>query len=221
MRAIGVVIWMCLGCVRAREPVRWRAGGLEALVDGALARAGLEPGRARGYAERARLAALLPEVRVGAARAQRYDETVATTLTEAERSRLGAGAGDSVALEVRATWRLDRLLAHPQELAAARAAVAEARAERVLAGEVIHAYFEALRARRRAARAGPEQRAERELDAREAAARLAALAGVLPPELAVPAGAGAGTGTGTGIERLRPAAPAEADLASEGADEVP
>ena len=171
--------------------------------------------------QRARLAALLPEVRVGAARAQRYDETVATTLTEAERSRLGAGAGDSVALEVRATWRLDRLLAHPQELAAARAAVAEARAERVLAGEVIHAYFEALRARRRAARAGPEQRAERELDAREAAARLAALAGVLPPELAVPAGAGAGTGTGTGIERLRPAAPAEADLASEGADEVP
>jgi len=158
--------------------------GLDALVAGAARRAGLDPGRARGFARRARLAALLPEVRVAVARSLRYDESLATALAQPEQSRIGAA--DNLAFEVRALWRLDRLAAHPQELAAGRDAVAASHALRALEAEVIQAYFRALRARQAAARAGPDERWQREIDAREAAARLAALTGRLPLEL-VPA----------------------------------
>jgi hypothetical protein len=97
---------------------------LSALARGALAaarRAEQAPERERaldGLASRARVSALLPEVRFRAARTR--DETLRLTPTTDDPYRVSLAGGDAVVLEGAATFRLSRLLFVDEELAVER-----------------------------------------------------------------------------------------------------
>jgi hypothetical protein len=97
---------------------------LSALARGALVaarRAELAPERERaldGLSSRARLSALLPEVRFRAARTR--DETLRLTPTTDDPYRFSLAGGDAVVLEGAATFRLSRLLFADEELAVER-----------------------------------------------------------------------------------------------------
>lgn len=169
----------CAGPARAprnREP---RLAAIDQLLRAATRRAGLDPDGTRALGRRARIAALLPEVRAGLARTLSRDQSLSQWDAG---ERLGASADDRLGFDVHLTWRLDRLLAHPLELAAGREAAAQARARRELESEVLRAYFEAIRARRRVDRAlrdgaPSDEREDLELEAEAALARLVALTG--------------------------------------------
>jgi hypothetical protein len=100
------------------------ASALSVLARGALAaarRADLTPERERaldGIASRARVSALLPEVRFRAARTR--DETLRLTPTTDDPYRFSLAGGDAVVLEGAATFRLSRLLFADEELAVER-----------------------------------------------------------------------------------------------------
>jgi hypothetical protein len=110
------------------------AATLSVLARGALAaarRAEHAPERERaldGLASRARVSALLPEVRFRAARTR--DETLRLTPTTDDPYRFSLAGGDAVVLEGAATFRLSRLLFADEELAVERL-----RLERERAGE--------------------------------------------------------------------------------------
>jgi len=119
--------------------------------------AGLDRSRARGLARRARLAGLLPSVTVRAGRNTRWQDA------EPDVDR-------GMAVEARASWRLDRLLFDGRELQIASAEAARRRERRQLASRVIRAYYHWQRTA--AAAAGQPRSASR---AEEAAAELDAL----------------------------------------------
>jgi hypothetical protein len=119
--------------------------------------AGLARSPARGLARRARLAGLLPSLTVRAGRNTRWQDA------EPDVDR-------GVAVEARASWRLDRLLFDGRELQIASAETARRRERRQLASRVIRAYYHWQRTA--AAAAGQPRWASR---AEEAAAELDAL----------------------------------------------
>jgi hypothetical protein len=100
------------------------ASSLSTLARGALAaarRAEKTPERERaldGLATRARVSALLPEVRVRAARTR--DETLRLAPTADDPYRVSLAGGDAVVLEGSATFRLSRLVFADEELAVER-----------------------------------------------------------------------------------------------------
>lgn len=114
----------------------------------AYAAAGLDRAPARGWIRRARLAGLVPWVSVRAGR-------------DASWQTDDPAIGQRTDLEVRATWRLDRLVFDGRELQVASIEAARRRERRELASRVIRAYF----AWRRAAARGRGDEPAAELDA--------------------------------------------------------
>jgi hypothetical protein len=118
------------------EPRRAVHGpGVGAVLVAAYAAAGLDHDPQDSWIRRARLAGLVPWVTVRTARDTSWQDD-------------NSDVGHSTSLELRATWRLDRLLFDGRELQVAAVELARHRERRRLASRVIRAYF----AWRRAAR---------------------------------------------------------------------
>ena len=121
---------------RAVVPVALRRGGpaIADVLAAAYRAAGLDREPTRGWIRRARLAGLVPWLSVRTGRDTNWQDD--------------DGVVDhGMALEVRATWRLDRLVFDGRELQVASVEAARRRERRQLAGTVIQAYFTWRRAR--------------------------------------------------------------------------
>lgn len=103
------------------------------VIAAAYAAAGLDRDPARGIARRARLSGLVPVVSVRTSRSAswRDDDGVLA----------GPDVGRGQTWDVRATWRLDRLVFEPREIQAASLATARHRERRRLARVVVRSYF--------------------------------------------------------------------------------
>jgi hypothetical protein len=110
----------------ARVPVHGPSVG--AVLAAAYADAGLDRDPGGGWIRRARIAGLIPWVTVRTA----YDTSWQDPQSD---------VGHSTALEVRATWRLDRLLFDSRELQVAALEASRRRERRRLAARVIRSYF--------------------------------------------------------------------------------
>lgn len=111
------------------EPRRAVHGpGVSAVLAAAYAAAGLDRDPRDSWLRRARLAGLVPWVTVRTTRDTSWQDD-------------SAEIGHSTSLELRATWRLDRLLFDGHELQVAAIASARHRERRRLAARVIRAYF--------------------------------------------------------------------------------
>jgi hypothetical protein len=106
------------------------AGGppIGAVLSAAYAAAGLDRDPSRSWIRRARLGGLVPWVTVRTTRDTSWQDSQSEV-------------GHSTSLEVRATWRLDRLLFDGRELQVAAIESARRRERRRLANRVIHSYF--------------------------------------------------------------------------------
>jgi hypothetical protein len=105
----------------------WRPAMADVLV-AAYAAAGLDRDPGPGWTRRARLAGLVPWVTVRATRDTSWQDS-------------DPEVGHSETVEVRATWRLDRLLFDGRELQVADLAASRRRERRRLEARVIRAYF--------------------------------------------------------------------------------
>lgn len=138
-------------------PARLRGPAIAAVLKAAYRAAGLDRDPSRGWIRRARLAGLIPwlTVRTGRDASWQSDEV---------------SVDHGMAVDIRATWRLDRLAFDGRELQVASIESARRRERRRLASRVIRTYFTWQRASARAGRvAGTRSRAL------EAAAELDAL----------------------------------------------
>jgi len=102
--------------------------GISAVLAAAYAAAGLDHDPQDSWIRRARLSGLVPWVTL---------RTTRDTSWQDEHSEVGHGSS----LELRATWRLDRLLFDAKELQVAAVEAARRRERRRLAARVIRAYF--------------------------------------------------------------------------------
>ena len=102
--------------------------GISAVLAAAYAAAGLDHDPQDSWIRRARLGGLVPWVTL---------RTTRDTSWQDEHSEVGHGAS----FELRATWRLDRLLFDAKELQVAAVEAARRRERRRLAARVIRAYF--------------------------------------------------------------------------------
>jgi len=145
------------------------APSIASVLSAAYSAAGLDHDPARGWIRRARVAGLVPWVTVRTGRDTTWHDNDPVI-------------GHGTAIEVRATWRLDRLVFDGRELQVASIEAARRRERRRLANQVIRAYFGWRRAVGQAAsRPGWIDRVE------EAAAELDALTdGWFTEELAAP-----------------------------------
>ncbi len=135
----------------AREPLsidprilsaRTDEPSVEDLVHAALGSRRFDPGRASEARERARLSALMPQLRVGVTRGTGWD--LRTQQTSTSDSAVLAN-DDSWSVVGSATFRLDRLVFSPNETPLF---VEERRLEELrlrLVREIVHAYYERLR----------------------------------------------------------------------------
>lgn len=98
------------------------------VLEAAYRAAGLHRDVGRGFARRARLAGLVPWLSVRTARGTNWHD-------------LEQDVGRSSTIEVRATWRLDRLVFEPRELQISTLEATRRRERRRLAQHVIRAYF--------------------------------------------------------------------------------
>jgi len=112
----------------AGERVAVRGPSVGAVLTAAYAAAGLDRDPGRSWIRRARVAGLVPWVTV---------RTVRDTSWQDDQSEVG----HSTSLELRATWRLDRLLFDGRELQVAALEASRRRERRRLATRVIRAYF--------------------------------------------------------------------------------
>jgi len=139
--------------------------------------AGLEPGRAQGWARRSRLAGLFPQLTLRVLRAFERDEGVTTTSAS---DRLDIDLGNDLVLEGRATWDLSRLVFDPAELRAAREG-ARLRVDLTnLESEVTRLYFQRRRAQVEMVLTPPADAAEearRRLELEELGAQIDSLTG--------------------------------------------
>lgn len=110
----------------ARVPVH--GPSVAAVLTAAYVAAGLDRDPGNGWIRHARLAGLVPWVTVRTARDTSWQEPQSEV-------------GHSTALEVRATWRLDRLLFDSRELQVAALEASRRRERRRLAARVIRSYF--------------------------------------------------------------------------------
>lgn len=136
----------------------------------ALRTAGFPESRARLYSlqSRARSSALLPTLRLRAARTT--DESLRLTPTIDDPYRYTQAGGASLLFEARMDWKLDRLIFADEELGVERLRNDRANAEARLADRVLKLLVAWQRARLRAGDTGlePEQRALAGLEALEA-----------------------------------------------------
>ena len=112
---------------------------IAAVIEAAYAAAGLAGDPAHGWLRRARISGLVPWVTLRGARATTWSEPT-------------TNVGHTTTYEVRATWRLDRLLYDGRELQIAAAEAARRREKRRIANRVIRSYFTWQRARHAAVR---------------------------------------------------------------------
>ena len=110
----------------ARTPVH--GPSVAAVLTAAYASAGLDRDPGKSWIRRARIAGLVPWLTVRTARDTSWQEPQSEV-------------GHSTALEVRATWRLDRLLFDSRELQVAALEASRRRERRRLAARVIRSYF--------------------------------------------------------------------------------
>ena len=110
------------------------APSIDEVLAAAYAAAGLDRAPGRGLARRARLTGLVPWISVRTGQNARWRDDV-------------PDVGRGTAVEVRATWRLDRLVFEPRELQIATLEAARRRERRQLAEHVIQTYFGWKRAR--------------------------------------------------------------------------
>jgi hypothetical protein len=142
------------------EPARRRAGApppaaLRAAFEGdppvavlrgaATALALAEPERARSLVDRARWAALLPELRVRVDR--RFSRTESLDLARADplATPVGVDSINDMRYECRATWDLGRIVFNPDEVGASTHALRMAEVRREIETVVIRLYFERRR----------------------------------------------------------------------------
>jgi hypothetical protein len=126
--------------------------------------AGLDRSSAGSWTRRSRLAGLMPYLTVRTGRDTTWDDDGSN------------GVGHSQVVDVRATWRLDRLVFDGHELQVATIEAARRRERRRLASRVIRAYFAWRRAALRVpAATSPGESAWRGARADEAVAELDAL----------------------------------------------
>ncbi|HEY3500136.1 MAG TPA: hypothetical protein VGK73_35845 [Polyangiaceae bacterium] len=121
-----------------------------------------------GMATRARASALLPELRLRAARAQ--DQSLRLTPTSDDPYRFTQDGGDDFVLEARATFKLDRLVFADEEIQIGRLELERDRAAERLAARIValvgawHRALSAARGADEASRAGAEfERLEAEM----------------------------------------------------------
>lgn len=141
-----------------RAPVeRVAAPPIAAVLTAAYAAAGLDRTLGPGFVRRARLGGLVPWISV-------------RTGTDARWREADPDVGRGTMVEVRATWRLDRLVFDPRELQVAAMDVTRRRERRRLADQVIRTYFAWRRALSASSPASPRaasgaEQAAAELDA--------------------------------------------------------
>lgn len=145
----------------------------------ALEHAGFDRARARVHAmvSRARYSALLPDLRLRAAR--RTDETLRLTPTLDDPYRYTLAGGSDLSFEASLTWRLDRLLFDDPELSAERLLAQRSERMQALARQVLDVLFDWQRARlaERAPGALREEREQAALEELEARTRLFVMTG--------------------------------------------
>lgn len=140
------------------ERARTFAPPVASVVAAAHRAAGLRDDPTASWRRRSRLSALLPSVSVRAGQNHAWLDVIDPTIRR------------GVALDVRASWRIDRLLFDPNEPRIAMLDVARRRDKRRVAMEAIHVYFDWL-----AASAAAERDDRAAVDAAEKAAELDAL----------------------------------------------
>jgi hypothetical protein len=142
------------GELRANDVPKRRVDGppIAGVLAAAYTAAGLDRDLSRGWIRRARLAGLVPWISVRTGR---------NTSWETSAPEVDYG----VAIEVRATWRLDRLVFDGRELQVASVEAARRRERRRLASRVIRAYFAWRRASERFGGRDRADEAAAELDA--------------------------------------------------------
>jgi len=128
MRALVALLVLAPALVRA-EPRVVRAPDVKVVVAAAIRHAGLAGDPGKGLRTRARWAGLAPWITVRAARDIGWNEDNLAKVDHGE------------VLEVRATWRLDRLVFDSSAARAHGLDASRARARRALTREVIHLYF--------------------------------------------------------------------------------
>jgi hypothetical protein len=133
MRAMVVIAVLLAGHGAAadggsRELDEVRGPSIGAVLKAAYASAGLDRDPGSGWIRRARIAGLIPWLTVRTARDTSWQEPQ-------------ADVGHSTVIDVRATWRLDRLLFDSRELQVAAFEAARRRERRRLANQVIRSYF--------------------------------------------------------------------------------
>lgn len=138
-----VAAFVAVATVVAAVPARAGEPTVGEVQAAAVRSAGLSPEDALDVAGRARVAALLPAVRVRVARDLDRDESLA--LEPGRADQLGLDASDRLILEVRAEWDLARLAFEPGELTALESAARLARDRRELIEAVTRLYFERRR----------------------------------------------------------------------------
>jgi hypothetical protein len=155
---------------------------IDRLRRAASALAGADPERARSFVERARWAALLPEVRVRVDR--RFGRTESLDLggsaQEAVASPVGVDTINDLRYDCRATWDLGRIVFNPDELGAESEALRMADVRREIEAQVIRLYFERRRLKAEALTTDSSDKASRfrlDLRAQEIEAELDALTG--------------------------------------------
>ncbi len=161
-----------IAALEEREP------DVEGCISAAIRHAGLDPGKARSIARRARWAGLLPHLSVNVGRTFARDEGLLLQVDASNNLRVHTG--DSLYLGVRASWDLDRLVFHTSELRADREVARVARERSALAGRVAHVYYQRRRAQLELLLKPPTTRADvvlRQLDIAELSATLDELTG--------------------------------------------
>lgn len=131
--ALLVAVLVLATCATARA--ERRAATVRECIDAAIAHAGLAGDPGASLRRRARWAGLAPWITVRAARDLGWNEDDTSDVDHGE------------VIEVRATWRLDRLIYDTSEARALALDGSRARARRELSREVIHVYFRRERLR--------------------------------------------------------------------------
>jgi len=104
------MLWVSVA--RADEPAN--ALTVRAVIEMALKAARhTAPGRADELGKRARLAGLVPQLRLGARRGLQQDQSSSSTLSD---DRTNASLGDDLTLEAGLTFQLDRLVFAPEQV---------------------------------------------------------------------------------------------------------
>lgn len=155
------------GLARDCVVAAWRASGL-----------GTDDARLDAIEARSRSSALLPETRVRAMRLW-TDASHTTTLATTDGTNYYDAIGANLVLEVRLTWRLDRVVYAGDEPTLERVRLERSDARNKLADRILQSLFAWARARAAARDAAPASREEGEarLRAAEAAATLDVLTG--------------------------------------------